>query len=182
MHYWFCITNPWNWLKVESNATWGVDDRYKITLERVRPQDLIVFYATNLPTSLGKTLKQMLGPIEWTKLISKVAQLEKAIVGIYRATGTCYYDESDIGWLTRDGTKPLQNFPHRIKITSIYPRPIVPIPLSYKFGRTLLEELLFLPDKSKSYYNILYPSMLSILEEDFLTIKKNADILLQREN
>jgi len=172
MRYWFCITNPWNWFIVESATTWGVDDRYEITLKRVELDDIMVFYATNLSASLRKTLKQKLGYAGWKELLMKVATVEKTIVGIYRVVKTYFCNDSDLGWLDRDGAKPSRNLPHRIRITSIYPQPFRPIPLDFNTGRRLLEQLLFFPDKSKSYYNILYPSMLVIPEEDYLMIRR----------
>jgi predicted RNA-binding protein len=168
VRHWFCITNPWNWFKVESNAIWGVDSRYEITLKRIEREDPMIFYCTNMPARLA----QRLGLAGWRELSSRIASVETAVVGIYKAIGKCYPDNSDLGWLDRNGEKPEQNFPHRIKIASIYTQQINPIPLNFKSGRKLMEDLLFLPDKSKSYYNILYPSMLLIPEEDYITIKR----------
>jgi predicted RNA-binding protein len=175
LRHWFCITNPWNWFIVESTKTWGVDDRYLITLQRIQLEDKLVFYATNMPPNLARTVREKIDATKWKTLDEKISQVEKTIVWIYTVVGTYYKDESDLGWLDRDGSKPSGNFPHRIKITSIYSKPFKPMPLDINRGKKLLDELLLFPDKSKSYYNMLYPSMLVMLEEDYQTIKRYAD-------
>ena len=113
----------------------GVDKRYEITLRRIERKDIMIFYATNLPAGLRRTLKNELGSKKWKQLVAKVATVEKAIVGIYSVVGTHYYDETDLGWLDRDGAKFPQNLPYRVKITSLYSRSITPIPLNYASGR-----------------------------------------------
>mgnify|MGYP001143083304 CR=1 FL=1 len=179
MRQWFCITNPWNWFIVESSKTWGVDDRYLITMQKIQLEDKLVFYVTNMPPNLARALRGRTEATEWKVLKERISLVEKTIVGIYTVARTYYKDESDLGWLYRDGSKPLGNFPHRVKISSIYSKALKPIPLDFYKGKKLLDELQLFPDKSESYYNVLYPSMIVMLEEDYKTIKRYADASLE---
>lgn len=45
--YWLCVTIPHNWEIVERLNVWGVDDRYRVTIERyVSLGDKFIFYVT----------------------------------------------------------------------------------------------------------------------------------------
>ena len=44
MDYWLCVTNEDNWRVVVSDGVWGVSERFKRSLERVKPGDKLVFY------------------------------------------------------------------------------------------------------------------------------------------
>jgi len=140
--------------------------------------DKVIIYVTNMPPTLARVLKRELGSSEWDRVKEKASSVEKTVVGIYMVVKPYYKEESDLNWLDRDGLKPFGNFPHRVGIESVYSEILKPIPLGFRNGRRLLEELLLFPDKSESYYNVLYPSMLAMLEEDYQTIKRYADASL----
>lgn len=42
--YWLCITNSENWEVTRSKLVWGVSDRHRRTLARVKKGDFLVFY------------------------------------------------------------------------------------------------------------------------------------------
>ena len=43
-NYWLCVTNEENWKVVRCERIWGVSDRNKSLMQRVKRGDLLVFY------------------------------------------------------------------------------------------------------------------------------------------
>ena len=137
IRHWLCITRPENWEIVKRKCAWGVDDRYQITLENnVSVGDLLVFYVTGT-----------------------------GIAGIYRVASPYYFDDTPIGWVSKQGDP--YTYPHRVRITLIS-LPEKPIPLDKTFRR----QLLFITDKGKTWQVFVFPSMVLIPEEDYHTIRK----------
>jgi len=84
----------------------------------------------------------------------------KAIAGIYKVASKWYYDEKSLDWN--------KLYPHRIKIIP-FVVPLVSIPVDEK----LLEELLFITDKSRRGRTVFFfPSMVLLTEEDYKTVEK----------
>ena len=67
MDMWICVTNYENWLIIKSKRIWGVNDRWKKYIQRVKPGDLMIFYV--IPKSIG---------------------------GIFRVISEPYYDDTPI--------------------------------------------------------------------------------------
>lgn len=84
----------------------------------------------------------------------------KAIAGIFKVASLCYFDETPLGWS--------KVYPYRVKIQPLA-MPSAPIPMEEK----LIEELLFITDKSKRGRTVFFfPSMVLMTEEDYLTIHR----------
>jgi len=44
MAYWLCITNEANWKVIRERNVWGVPERHKNTIAKVKPEDKLVIY------------------------------------------------------------------------------------------------------------------------------------------
>ena len=44
MAYWLCITNEENWKVIKQKNIWGVPDRHKNTIAKVKPRDKLLIY------------------------------------------------------------------------------------------------------------------------------------------
>jgi predicted RNA-binding protein len=93
MRYWFCVTSPHNYKICVHQRLWGVDYRYKETLEKyVSIRDPFVFYTT------GNCI----------------------LTGVGIVSSKCFEDNTNLGWT---GGKPRQPiiFPFRIRLANIHP-------------------------------------------------------------
>lgn len=91
-------------------------------------------------------------------LVMYVTSPAKAIAGIYKVASRSYFDEKPLGW-----SKP---YPHRVKI-----HPLVVPPSPIQIDERLIEELLYITDKSKRGRTVFFfPSMVLLIEEDFRTM------------
>jgi len=54
MGYWLCVTSEENWKVVREKLVWGVADRFKGAIQRVKPRDKLVFYV--MQTKKGKEI------------------------------------------------------------------------------------------------------------------------------
>jgi len=161
MRSWFCITNPYNWLIVKKEQLWGVDYRYEITIrERVAEGDLLAFYVlANLRTGLKRWIKE-----QQRKRLIDLSELENSrgcFVGVWKVSGPYYESQEHLGWVDRDGQPAV--YPHRRRI-SLHGKP--PNAISLKPETDLFKKLVFITDKTSSWYNILYASMTLITEDD----------------
>jgi len=95
--YWLCVTIPHNWEIVKRLNVWGVDDRYRITLERhVSLEDKFIFYVTGRGAS-----------------------------GAYQVASPYFYSKKPLGWINKRGKPYL--YPNRVKIEPILlPKKILP--------------------------------------------------------
>jgi hypothetical protein len=160
MRNWFCVTNPYNWLIVKWNKIWGGDYRYKITIkDKVREGDMLVFYVLQ---NIRKGLKSYIQTSGLTDLqLRELNSVRGCFVGIWKISGPYFEDNTSIGWVNRDGIPEI--YPHRRKI-SMYIEPQRQIPLNP--NSELFRELIFITDKTSSWYNILYSSMTLISNDD----------------
>jgi len=161
MRAWFCVTNPYNWLIVEKERLWGVDYRYKITMkERVSEGDLLAFYVlANLRTGLKRLVRE-----QQRKGLVDPDELETSrgcFAGIWKVSGSYFESQRHVGWVDRDGQATV--YPHRRQI-SLCANP--PSPLALKPDTDLFRKLVFITDKTSSWYSILYASMTLITEDD----------------
>jgi len=158
---WFCITNPYNWLTVKREQLWGVDYRYEITIrERVSEGDLLAFYVlANLRSGLKRLIKEQL-----SKGLVDAKELEISrgcFVGVWKVSGPYFESQEHVGWVDRDGQPAV--YQHRRRI-SLYANPSNPVALNP--DTDLFKKLIFIVDKTSSWYNILYASMTLISEDD----------------
>jgi Uncharacterized protein conserved in archaea len=157
-NYWICVTNPYNWDIIKAKNLWGTDNRYEKTMRRISVGDKFVIYTTGL--------------YGWKNVhipnISSLKRLSNSIVGIYSVVESYRYDNIPIGWKNREGKD--ETYPHRVKIAPIL-MDFKPIPLGrQKEGQPYRDELWFIADKSKSWYSLVYASMMRIQKDDYDTI------------
>jgi len=119
MAYWLCVTSEENWRVIRENNVWGVADRFKGTIQRVKPGDKPVFYVMQ------------------TKKDKEV--IPSRIVGIFEVISEPYRDSTKI--FKAYGTE--QTFPNRVKIkpVKIFDRPL--------FFKKLVPKLSFIRNKQR---------------------------------
>ncbi|OYT33471.1 EVE domain-containing protein, partial [Archaeoglobales archaeon ex4484_92] len=44
MSHWLCVTTEENWMVIKKKNVWGVPERHKNTIERVKPGDKLLIY------------------------------------------------------------------------------------------------------------------------------------------
>jgi predicted RNA-binding protein len=44
MRYWLCVTNQENWEVIKERNIWGVEERHRNTISKVRPGDKLLIY------------------------------------------------------------------------------------------------------------------------------------------
>jgi len=44
MRYWLCVTNQENWEVIKEKNIWGVEERHRNTISKVRPGDKLLIY------------------------------------------------------------------------------------------------------------------------------------------
>lgn len=103
MAYWLCITNSDNWKVIKKENIWGVADRYKNTIARVRKGDVLIIYGIQ------------------EKKDDKI--IEPRIYGIFKAESEVFRDSKRI-FKTKD-----EIYPNRIKIS---PERIPTKPIKFK--------------------------------------------------
>ncbi len=148
MRYWCISTSSENWKVCKAYNLWGMDARYFPTLEKfLKAGDKAVVYTHG---------------------------------GFFVATieflGGHFYSEEDIGW-TKGINKFL--FPYRIKFRIINESkqpPHISFSTEEADGKAqwnkpnLIDEIIFIADKGKTWNQYLQVSIISISEEDFNTI------------
>lgn len=89
MNYWICIINRENWEIVKDKNIWGVSEKHKNIISKIKIGDKMVFYITK----------------------------EMIFGGIYEAVSEAYQDKSRLfESITAD---KIEIFPYRIRITPI---------------------------------------------------------------
>ncbi|MHA1581982.1 MAG: EVE domain-containing protein [Candidatus Baldrarchaeia archaeon] len=119
MAYWLCVTSEDNWRVVRENNVWGVADRFKGAIQRVKPGDKLVFYV--MQTKKDKEI------------------IPSRIVGIFEAVSEPYRDSTKI--FKAYGTE--STFPHRVELKpiKIFDRPL--------FFKELVPKLSFIKNKQR---------------------------------
>jgi len=146
MAYWLCITNEDNWDVIKQKNVWGVPERHKNTIEKVKPGDKLLVY-----------LKQ-----------EKVGDETRPsrIVAVYEAVSEVFRDSSRI-FKTPKGMKN-ETFPLRIKLT---PMKIFDRPVEFK---PLIPRLKFITNKRKWSGHLMGKAMREIPEDDYNLIVNSA--------
>ena len=62
VNYWLCVTNEENWRVVKARKLWGVSNRNRRLIERVKPGDLLAFYV--MPKKISGIFEAASEPFE----------------------------------------------------------------------------------------------------------------------
>jgi len=143
MAYWLCITNEANWKVIKEKNIWGVPERHKNTILKVKPGDKLVIY-----------LKQ-------ERVKDKV--IEPRIVAVYEVVSEPFKDSTRI-FSSKGMRSSGEIFPWRVKIKPIK---IFDKPIEFK---PLIPKLKFITNKKKWTGHLMGRSMREIPEEDFRLI------------
>ena len=101
--YWLCITNRENWEIIKKHNIWGVSERHKNTIMKVKKGDKLVFYVK----------QEVQGKEKYPSMI----------VGIYEVASEPYRDETEI---FEGGTYPWRIKIKPIKLGEIEFKPLIP--------------------------------------------------------
>ncbi len=142
MAYWLCITTEENWRVIREKNIWGVPERHKNTIAKVKPGDKLLIY-----------IKQ-----ERIKNVVK----EPRIVAIYEVVSEAFKDSTRI-FKTPKGMGN-ETFPWRIRIK---PVKIFEKPIEFK---PLIPKLKFITNKKKWSGHLMGKAMREIPEEDYKLI------------
>ena len=141
MGYWLCVTSEENWRVIREKKVWGVSEKFKKTIQRVKPGDKLVFYLVQ--TRKGDEI------------------IPSRIVGVFEAVSEAYRDSSRI--FKGKSTGGEITYPYRVKLKPIK---IFHKPIEFK---PLIPKLNFIKYKDKWTGYIRLP-MRKIPEEDFQLI------------
>jgi len=119
MAYWLCVTTEANWNVVKEKNVWGVGERFKSAIQRVKPGDKLIFYV--MQTKKNKDV------------------IPSRITGIFEAISEPYKDSTKI--FKPYGTE--QTFPYRVKLKPIK---IFEKPINFK---NLVPKLSFIKNKQR---------------------------------
>ena len=147
MTYWLCITTEENWKVIKQKNIWGVPERHKNTIAKVKPGDKLLIY-----------LKQER---------DKDKVVEPRVVAAYEVKSEVFKDTKRI-FKTPEGTGN-ESFPLRIKLK---PVKIFSTPVDFK---SLIPELKFITNKKKYSGHLMGKAMREIPEEDYNLIFSKGD-------
>ena len=139
MAFWLCITNEENWKVVKQKNIWGVPERHRNTIARVKPGDKLLIY-----------LKQ-----ERDKDTIK----EPRIVAVYEVASEVFRDSSRIFKIPQGMGN--ETFPLRIELK---PVKIFDKPVEFK---PLISKLKFITNKKKWSGHLMGKAMREIPEGDY---------------
>lgn len=140
-NYWLCIGNSENWNIVKEQKIWGVSERHRNILEKVKEGDFLVFY-----TIMGKRGEQTIQP---------------QIRGIYKASSKPFIERTRI---FKSPEKREELFPHRVKLEPVY------VPENSAQFRKLIPEMEFITNKKRWNTHLFGRAMRNIPKKDFETI------------
>lgn len=147
MTYWLCITNEENWHVVKEKNIWGVAERHKNTITKVKRGDELLFYLKQ--KKIGEELK------------------ESRITGIFEANSEVFEDGTRIFKVPKGMIN--ETFPLKIKLT---PVKILEKPVEFK---PLIPKLKFITNKQKWAGHLMGKAMRTIPEEDFELIRNEVE-------
>ena len=146
MAYWLCITNEENWNVIKEKNIWGVPQRHKNTIAKVKPGDKCLIYVMSTKKDKGV--------------------IPPRIVAAYEIISDVFEDRSRI-FKSLPGRNEV--FPYRVKLKPIK---IFEKPIDFK---SLIPELNFIKNKKKWTGHIQGKAMWDIPEEDFKLIIKRGE-------
>ena len=141
MKYWLCITTEENWKVIKEKNIWGVSQRHKNTIAKVKPGDKCLIYVMSTRKN-----KEVIPP---------------KIVGAYEVISEVFEDRSRI-FKSPPGKSEI--YPYRIKLKPIK---IFEKPLDFK---SLIPELKFIKNKKRWTGHIQGKAMRGIPKEDYESI------------
>ncbi|AAB91306.1 MULTISPECIES: EVE domain-containing protein [Archaeoglobus] len=146
MAYWLCITNEDNWRVIKEKNIWGVPERHKNTIAKVKKGDKLLIYIKQ---------ENVNGEVKPSR-----------IVAVYETASEVYRDSSRIF----KSPKGMGNetFPLRIKLK---PVKIFDRPIEFK---PLIPKLKFITNKRKWSGHLMGKAMREIPEEDYRLILEYA--------
>ena len=142
--YWLCITNETNWKVIKEKNIWGVPEKHRNTIAKVKKGDKLLIY-----------LKQ-------EKINDET--MPSRIVGAYEVISKPFKDFSRV--FSPKGFSKREVFPWRVKIKPIR---IFDEPIEFKH---LVPNLKFITNKRNWFSHIQGRSMRVIPEDDFNFILK----------
>jgi predicted RNA-binding protein len=140
MAYWLCITNEANWKIIKSKNIWGVSDRHKNTIAKVKPGDKLVIYVKQ---------ENVKGEVKPSR-----------IVAVYEVVSEPFRDSTRI-FSSKGVRSSGETFPWRVKI-----KPIKIFDRFVEF-KPLIPKLKFITNKKKWPLYLMGKAMRSIPREDF---------------
>jgi len=146
LKYWLCITNEANWNVIKEKNIWGVPERHKNTIAKVKPGDKLLIY-----------LKQ-------EKVNDEIKP--SRIVGAYEVISEVFRDSTRI--FSSKGMRTNEIFPWRVKIKPIK---IFDKPIEFK---PLIPKLKFITNKKKWSGHLMGKAMREIPEEDYELILEGS--------
>lgn len=146
MSHWLCVTTEENWRVIKKKNVWGVPERHKNTIERVKPGDKLLIY-----------VKQRR---------EKEKTVEPKIVAAYEATSEVFRDGSRI--FKSPPNMGRESFPLRINLK---PLRIFQTPVEFK---PLIPKLKFIKNKKKWSGHLMGKAMREIPREDYELIMSLA--------
>jgi len=149
MAYWLCITTEENWNVIKQKNVWGVQEKHRNTIAKVKPGDKCLIYVMST-----KKDDELIPP---------------RIMAAYEVTSEVFVDRSRI--FKPSARNKIETFPLRIKLKSIK---IFENPVDFK---SLIPELRFIKNKKNWTGHIQGKAMREIPEEDYELILRNAEKL-----
>lgn len=146
MAYWLCITTEENWKVIKEKNIWGVPERHKNTISKVKPGDKLLIYIKQ--EKVNNELKD-----------SKIVAVYEVISEVFRDSSRIFKAPKGMG---------NETFPLRIKLKPIK---IFEKPIEFK---PLIPKLKFITNKKKWSGHLMGKAMREISEEDFRLIIKPA--------
>ncbi len=142
MAFWLCITNEENWQIIKKKNIWGVAERHKNTISKVKKGDICLIYVKQ--ERIGDELK------------------ESRIVGEYEVESEVFRDSSRI--FKSPPNMYNESFPYRIKLKPIkvFKKPI--------WFKPLIPKLNFIKNKKKWSGHLMGKAMREMPEEDYKLI------------
>jgi len=145
MAYWLCITTEENWNVVKKKNIWGVAERHRNTIARVKPGDKCLIYVMS------------------TKKNSEI--IPPRIVAAYEVASEVFKDSTRI---FKSPPNKSEIYPLRIRLKPIK---VFLTPIDFK---SLIPKLKFIKNKQKWVGHIQGKAMREIPEEDYNLIMSVA--------
>ena len=149
MAYWLCITTEENWNVIKQKNVWGVQEKHRNTIGKVKIGDKCLIYVI-----LTKKDDEIIPP---------------RIMAAYEITSEVFVDRSRI--FKPPARNKSETFPLRIKLKPIK---IFEKPVDFK---SLIPKLRFIKNKQKWTGHIQGKAMREIPEEDYNLILSKAERL-----
>lgn len=146
MTYWLCITNEENWNVVKTKNVWGIAERHRNMIAKVRTGDTLLMY-----------LKQ-------EKINDEIN--ESRIAGVFEAASAVYSNNKKIFEVPKGMGN--ERFPLRVKL-----KPVTIFKKQVEF-KPLIPQLTFITNKKKWSGHLMGKAMRTIPNEDFELIRNRV--------